>query len=323
MKKIGIMYGVERSFPAALEEYVNEQGVEVKAESVIIGAARIDEVFKYDAIFDRVSQDVPFFRSVLKSAALGCVRVVNNPYLSCVDDNFFHASIAARNEVNTPRTVVLPSKEHPSGVNSDFMNNLQFPIDWDSVFEYVGFPAYLKPNAGSGIYSAYKIYNPTEFFSTYDLTGNRVMILQEAIDYEEYYRCVSVGYNRVRVMKYDPRKPLHMRYSDDEPKIKAPLKNHMTSVAKKVSKMIGFEINIVEFAVRDGKAYVTEFLNSTPNAEKEILREHNFNWLVENCGDYLIELALSKNDVSDYCWTPFFKANKPRKPRKKATPAKK
>ena len=44
------------------------------------------------------------------------------------------------------------------------MRNLEYPLDWDGIFDYVGFPAFLKPHDGGGWRDVYKVNTPDEFF---------------------------------------------------------------------------------------------------------------------------------------------------------------
>src|SRR6266550_3344405 len=87
MKKIGILFGQEHSFPPAFVERVNQKtgGKEIVAEFV-----RIDEVI------DRISQDVPFYRAWLKNAALTGTAVVNNPFWWSADEKFFNNALATK-----------------------------------------------------------------------------------------------------------------------------------------------------------------------------------------------------------------------------------
>src|SRR5256886_15943230 len=114
MKKIGIMFGQERSFPMAFIERVNSKGV----KDVIAEPVRIDKVMQgepcgYDVVIDRISQDVPFYRAYLKNAALTGTAVVNNPFWWSADDKFFNNALATKIGVAVPRTVLLPSHGLP------------------------------------------------------------------------------------------------------------------------------------------------------------------------------------------------------------------
>lgn len=312
MKKIGLMYGMEQTFPPAVVDYINNMPLSgISAEFMKIGAEQMNESLDYTVIFDRVSNEVPFYRSVLKNAALNGVRVVNNPFWSSADDNFFHASLATKIGIGVPKTVILPSKHHPAGTGAESMRNMQYPLNWDAAFEYVGFPAYLKSNKGNGFYNAYKVYNPQEFFSAYDLTGDQVMILQQSIEFDKYFRCYVIGQKNVRIMNYDPGKPQHLRY-DPSPVVLDPKSERLIEkTCIKINKALGFEFNAVEFALLDDKIYAVDFMNPLPNAEKAFLHNENFNWLVENVALYLVELAREgKVRSKEYNWSAFLRGPK-------------
>jgi len=72
MKKIGILFGQEHSFPPAFVERVNQKtgGKDIVAEFVKIDKVIQGEPCGYDVVIDRISQDVPFYRAWLKNAAL-------------------------------------------------------------------------------------------------------------------------------------------------------------------------------------------------------------------------------------------------------------
>ncbi|MBS1665686.1 MAG: hypothetical protein JST68_31900, partial [Bacteroidetes bacterium] len=163
-KKIGILFGKERSFPMAFIEAVNRRNVDgITAEPV-----RIDKVIQgvpsgYSVIVDRISQDVPFYRAYLKNAALCGTAVINNPFWWSADEKFFNNCLATRVGVPVPKTVILPSRELPTDTSDQSFSNLAFPLDWETIFHYVGFPAYMKPFAGGGWKNVYKLHNAEEF----------------------------------------------------------------------------------------------------------------------------------------------------------------
>ena len=95
MKKIGIIFGMENSFPPTLVEKINSMSVaDVTAEFVKIGGIRMDAPKRYDVIIDRISQDIPFYRAYLKNAMLHGTIVINNPFWWTADDKFFNYSLA-------------------------------------------------------------------------------------------------------------------------------------------------------------------------------------------------------------------------------------
>src|SRR6516164_7587325 len=148
-KKIGILYGRERSFPMAFIEAVNRRNIPgVHAEPVRIDKVVQGEDSGYAVIIDRISQDVPFYRAYLKNAALCGTAVINNPFWWSADEKFFNNCLATKINVPVPKTVILPSRDLPADTTAQSFSNLGYPLDWQNIFSYVGFPAYMKPFAG-------------------------------------------------------------------------------------------------------------------------------------------------------------------------------
>ena len=216
MKKIGVLYGKERSFPIAFIEAVNGKNVRgVRAESVLIDKVIQGQSSGYSVIIDRISQDVPFYRAFLKNAAISGTAVINNPFWWSADEKFFNNCLATKIGVPVPKTVILPSRDLPDDTSDQSFSNLAYPLDWEAIFKYVGFPAYMKPFAGGGWKNVYRLQMLEDFFQKHSETGQLVMMLQEEIVFEEYYRCYCIGGKYVRIMPYEPRNPHHLRYVAD------------------------------------------------------------------------------------------------------------
>ncbi len=297
MAKIGIIYGMENSFPAALVDRINSKNVPgVVAEHIRLGGVKMAEPSGYRVIIDRISHDIEFYRAYLKNAMLNGTIVINNPFWWSADDKFFNYALARKLGVAVPNTVVLPHKSHPAGTTVQSMRNLQFPLNWDEVFEYIGFPAFLKPFSGGGWKHVYKVDSPEEFFSAYDETGSLCMTLQTAVDFNEYFRCYVVGQEKVRVMKYDPRLPHHRRYLQDNTASSQALHDRVVADAITLNRALGYDLNTVEFAVQDGIPYAIDFLNPAPDADVRSVGPENFEWIVETVAEFAIEKAQSKED---------------------------
>lgn len=308
MKKIGILFGKERSFPEAFVERVNKKNVEgILAEPVRIDKAMQGESCGYAVIFDRISQDVPFYRTWLKNAAVTGTTVINNPFWWSADDKYFNNCLMTKVDVPVPKTVILPSRDLPTDTSDESFSNLVFPLDWDSIFKYVGFPAYMKPFEGGGWKHVYKLSSPEEFFLKHSETGQLVMLLQEEIVFTEYYRCYCIGGKYVRIMSYEPRNPHHLRYVADFKPSPERLKQ-MTDIVLRINKYLGYDFNTVELAVRDGVPYAIDFCNPAPDAERTSVGEENFEWVVETAANYAIEKALAHKDgVDNLTWGEYVK----------------
>lgn len=306
MKKIAVLYGMENSFPPALVECINSRKVDgVTAEHLKVSHARLGGKPPYDVIVDRISHDIPFYRAYLKNAALEGVTVLNNPFWWSADDKFFNYALARKCGVAVPPTVILPHKDHPPGTTSLSMRNLEYPVRWQEIFDYVGFPAFLKPILGGGWKNVYKVVSPTEFFAAYDQTGDLPMCLQRAVNFDTYFRCYVVGQERVRVMVYDPRQPHHMRYVREPAPVAALLYNRIVGDAQKLCRALGYEINTVEFAVENGVPYAIDFMNPVPDADVHSVGEDNFRWVVDAVADLAIRKALEPPGKSEFHWSRF------------------
>lgn len=328
MKKIGILYGQERSFPEAFVERVNSKNIKgVVAEPVNINKVIQSQVSDYAVIIDRISQDVPFYRAMLKNAAGTGTAVINNPFWWSADEKFFNNVVAEKIGVPVPKTVLLPSNQRPDDTSEASFSNLAFPLDWEGIFNYIGFPAYMKPHSGGGWKSVYRLTDSEDFFTKFQETEQLVMMLQEEIKFDAYFRCYCIGGKYVRVMHYEPRNPHHLRYVanfDISDKLMKTIEEYVVRICT----ALGYDFNTVEFAIRDGIPYAIDFCNPAPDAEVTSVGQENFDWVVETSANYAIERALAhkpgkdnltwgtyiKNAIADHA-TPVKKATT----RKKAT----
>jgi hypothetical protein len=313
MKKIGILHGKERSFPEAFAERVNSKSV----PGIIAEPVKIDKEMQgissgYAVIVDRISQDVPFYRTFLKNAAVTGTAVINNPFWWSADDKYFNNCLMTKLDVPVPKTAIIPSRDLPDDTTNESFSNLAFPLDWDTIFNYVGFPAYMKPFSGGGWKSVYRLDSKEDFFEKHAETGQLVMLLQEEIVFEEYYRCYCIGGKHVRIMSYEPRNPHHLRYVADF-KPSAERLKQMTDIVLRINNYLGYDFNTVELAVRNGVPYAIDFCNPAPDAERTSVGEENFEWVVETMANYAIERAMeNKEGMDNLSWGEYVKrsANK-------------
>jgi glutathione synthase/RimK-type ligase-like ATP-grasp enzyme len=308
MKKIGILHGKERSFPEAIIERINIKAIPgITAEPVTINKVMQGEPTEYAVIIDRISQDVPFYRAYLKNAALCGTAVINNPFWWSADEKFFNNCLATKIGVPVPKTVILPSHDLPTDTSGESFANLAYPLDWKGIFEYIGFPAYMKPHAGGGWKSVYQLNSLEEFFEKHAETEQLVMMLQEEIKFDEYYRCYCIGGKHVRIMPYEPRNPHHLRYVADFKPSEERLEQ-MEEIVLRICRYLGYDFNTVELALRDGVPYAIDFCNPAPDAELTSVGEENFAWVVETAANFAIEKAQNQREGEDnLTWGEYIK----------------
>jgi glutathione synthase/RimK-type ligase-like ATP-grasp enzyme len=320
MKRIGVLFGMENSFPGALVERINARNLEgIEAEFVRTGAVELDTPSRYAVIVDRISHDIPFYRAFLKHASLNGTIVINNPFWWSADDKFFNYSLAQKLGVAVPPTVILPHKTHPEGTTDRSMRNLEFPLDWDSVFASVGEHGFMKPVDGGGWRDVHHIHNREEFFRAYDQSRDLCMMYQKAVDFEEYFRCYVVGQQKVHIMPYDPRRPHAERYLQNPPAYHKKLLKRVEQDALTLCRALGYDLNTVEFAVEDGIPYAIDFMNPAPDADLHSVGPANFEWVIENVAEMAIAKAKLAPQVSELRWAAFLSGAATPKP----TPAKK
>ena len=300
MKKIGILHGMERSFPQAFVEKINKMGLkDIMAEPVMIDKVQQGDPTGYAVIIDRISQDVPFYRAYLKNAASAGTAVLNNPFWWSADEKFFNNALAVKIGVPVPKTVLLPSYEKPTDTQDNSFSNLKFPLSWDQIFDHIGWPAYMKPHSGGGWKSVYKLRGPDEFFEAYRQTGQLVMMLQEEIIFDDYFRCYCLGRKKVRIMQYEPRNPHHLRYAVGKGPASDKLLKKVHDYVLLLNEALGYDFNTVEMAVRDGVPYAIDFCNPAPDADVASVGQENFDWVVEHAAAMAVERARSQKDGQD------------------------
>lgn len=310
VKKVGILFGMEDTFPWAFIDKVNALGNgKVVAEAVSVDKVQQGIDYGYHVIIDRISHEVPFYRSYLKNAALMGTAVINNPFWWSADEKFFNNCLSMEEGVPVPKTILLPSKERPDDTTDTSFRNLKAPLDWDYIFNYIGFPAYMKPHSGGGWKSVYKVENPDDLFAKHEETGQLVMMLQEEIVFEDYYRVYCMGQKYVHIMPYEPRNEFHERYAT-KPKTQGKEQEKLLKTIRdytlQLNKALGYDFNTVEFAVRNGIPYAIDFCNPAPDANVHSVGSENFDWIVEHAAKFAIEKAQAHKAGQNNCsWGTF------------------
>ncbi|WP_432710744.1 ATP-grasp domain-containing protein, partial [Pedobacter sp.] len=271
----------------------------ITAEFVTLDKIVQAEPLGYAVIVDRISQGVPFYRAALKNAAITGTAVINNPFWQSADEKFFNNALAVKLGIPVPKTALIPSYDRPSDTSADSFSNLAFPLDWESIFNYTGFPAYMKPFDGGGWKEVYKLHDIEDFYDKHRQTKQTVMMLQEEIVFDQYFRCYCIGGKHVRIMPYEPRNPFHLRYQVEEQPADAQLLKTIHDYVIKLNDYLGYDFNTVEFAVRDGIPYAIDFCNPAPDAEVTSVGKENFDWVVEKAAIYAIERAQAQQEGKD------------------------
>lgn len=300
MKKIGIVHGMEDSFPSAFIDRINSKNI----PGIIAEPVLLDKVIQgvgpdFAVLLDRISHDAPFYRSFMKNAAICGTAVMNNPFWWSADEKFFNNALALKIGIPVPNTVLLPSHDLPENTKSNSFRNLKYPLDWEGIFNYIGFPAYMKPHDGGGWRGVSRLASPEEFFEKYDASETDVMILQSEVTFDYYFRCYCLAGKYVHIMYYEPRNPFHLRYSWNGPVAPPELIETVRRYTLALNQALGYDFNTVEWAVKDGIPYAIDFCNPAPDANQASVGDENFEWVVEHAALMAIEKAMIHVDGQD------------------------
>jgi hypothetical protein len=289
VRKVGLLVGREWSWPPAFIDRVAQRNAGVEVEFVQLDATRMDAPCPYAVLVDRISHEVPYYRSYLKYAVLQGVTVINNPFMWTADDKFFGATLATKLGVASPRTAALPNKTYVAGIKHDeSLRNLRYPLDWKGLIDYIGLPCVLKDAHGGGWKDVYICRSLDELIHHYDSSGLLTMVVQEFIEWDQFVRCLAIGQEHVLPMKYDPReRKYHLDHAHLSPTLGARIVRDTLTLVR----ALGYDMNSLEWAVRDGVPYAIDFMNPAPDMDIYSLTPTYFEWVVEHMADLVIRLA--------------------------------
>ena len=295
-RRVGLLIGRENTFPEPFLETVNRKGRErgVTAElAQLEGTTELQEP-DYAVLVDRISHEVPYYRAHLKSAAVMGTVVVNDPFWWQADEKFFECTLARKLGVAVPRTVVLPNKDYIPDIDPQTsLRNLRYPLDWEAIVRYVGLPAVLKPNVGGGWKDVHVVDSQEHLIAAYDQSGQKTMILQQFIDWDDYLRCICIGREHILPIRYDPKAEFMDRYVVDRPP-EGELRRRAVADATKLVQALGYDMDTVEFAIKDGVFYAIDFLNPAPDFDNFSIKEESFAWVLDRMSELVIRYALGE-----------------------------
>ncbi len=290
--QVGVLRGRENSFPEALVAKVNSMGKGVSAEYVQLGGTKLNEPIAYRVIIDRMSHEVEYYAVYLKMAALQGTYCINNVFWRSADDKFFGYAAAEKLGIAEPKTVVLPNKEYVDDVNEESLRNL-WPTDFEAYLDYVGTPCIMKPAFGGGWKDVNKIDSLQSLMHHYDESGQKTMMLQEFIKWDTYIRIPTIGRRWARAIRYDPAPMAGGIYNQDYDALPSAMRDEAEELSLRFNRALGYDMNAIELAVKDGLYYGIDLTNYTPDYDYASLKDAHFPWAVEKMAEFAVEKALS------------------------------
>lgn len=286
-KRVGLIVGREKDWPDAFIAEMEKRDEGITAEFVTIGGTFMDDVCPYPVIIDRMSQVIPYYRAYVKYAAMHGSYIINDPFVWSADSRFFGTAIVNRLGLTSPRTVVLPNKDIETPVIPDSFRNLDYPMDWEGIIDYVGVPAILKETRSGGRRWSHRVNSVDELIQRFDESGTRTMILQEIIPGGEHIHCFVIGQEKVMPLRYSRQDNCYLEddtFPDDS------LTRQILDSAISISKAVGYDINMVEYILSDDQFLVINSTNPAPVMDRQLMTQSQFDWAVKET----VSLAINR-----------------------------
>jgi hypothetical protein len=287
---IGLLLGTEEDWPRAFEEILRRLGPITgpdgtrhvfHTERITIEPFALRDRPRYDLVIDRLAYWYYHPREWLKKVALmDDVYLLNSPFTFQSMEK--HAAYCAmlRLGLKVPETVLVPYKNPVDNARYAYTAakyNKQF--DLDAIAEQIGYPLFMKPYDGGAWRGVSKIRDATELHAAYDTSGEMLMHLQKAIDYDVFARSLSIGAETM-VMRFQPEKPMHQRYAVDHDFLSPEAGAEVVTIGKLVNAFFRWEFNSCETLVKGGEIYPIDYANACPDVALTSLHYY-FPWAIK------------------------------------------
>jgi len=286
---IGLLLGTEEDWPTAFEEILRRLGPvdgpdgthAFDCERITIEPFRLRDRPRYHLVIDRLAYWYYVPREWLKKVALmDGVYLLNSPFTFQSMEK--HAAYCAmmRLGLKVPETVLVPFKNPVDNARYAYTAaRYNRPFDLDAIAAQIGYPLFMKPYDGGAWRGVSRISNPAELHSAYDASGEMLMHLQKAIDYDVFARSLSIGAETM-VMKFQPDQPMHLRYAVDHNFLSPQAGAEVVTIGRLVNAFFRWEFNSCETLVRGSEVYPIDYANACPDVALTSLHYY-FPWAMK------------------------------------------
>jgi hypothetical protein len=287
---IGLLLGTEEDWPRAFEELLRRLGPvpaadgsrrEFDCERITIEPFSLRDRPRYHLVIDRLAYWYYVPREWLKKVALmDNVYLLNSPFTFQAMEK--HAAYCAmiRLGLKVPETVLVPYKNPVDNARYAYTAaTYNKPFDLDTIAEQIGYPLFMKPYDGGAWRGVSKISNPAELHAAYDQSGEMLMHLQKAVDYDVFARSLTIGAETM-VMRFRPELPMHERYAVDHEFLSAAVGAEVVTIGRLVNAFFRWEFNSCETLVAGSQVYPIDYANACPDVALTSLHYY-FPWAIK------------------------------------------
>ena len=119
-----------------------------------------------------------------------------------------------------------------------------------------------------------------------------------------------------------------MQYVDVENYLSPELHARVERDVITICKALGYDLNTVEFTIKDGIPYAIDFMNPAPDAELASVGELNHRWIVDSMTEFILNKLEKGFEIPEYRWSsmlslPADRSNASTPPAARAAKAKK
>jgi hypothetical protein len=315
VRRIGLSLGADLCWPLCFEEIVSRLGpvrvgrdtVRFEVERVPIEPFDLRARVPYDVLFDRITHWFAPTRERVKTAVLDGVYVPNDPW--AIQSMEKHTTYAAMMRLGfpVPDTWLVPQKSYePKDDLQVTLERYARLFDLGEVGRRVGYPLFMKPYDGGAWVGVTKIDDERALRAAYEDSGRRLMHVQRAVVPNDLFvRGLGIG-PQVGFFRYDPRAPLHLRYTTDAGFLTKEEERVVADMTLTINAFFGWDYNSCEALRQDGVFKPIDFANACPDSQVTSLHRH-FPWLVTGLVRWLLFCAATKRKprrARD--WEPFF-----------------
>jgi hypothetical protein len=287
---IGLLLGTEDDWPTAFEEILRRLGPvpgpdgalhSFETERMTIEPFSLRDRARQELVIDRLAYWYYHPREWLKKAALmDGVYVLNSPFTFQSMEK--HAAYCAmiRLGLKVPETVLVPYKNPLDNARYAYTSaQYNRPFDLDAIAGQIGYPLFMKPFDGGGWRGVSRISNPAELHAAYDASGQMLMHLQKAVDYDIFARSLSIGAETM-VMKFQPDQPMHYRYAVEHNFLSPQVGDEVVTISRLVNAFFRWEFNSCETLVFGDEVYPIDYANACPDVALTSLHYY-FPWAIK------------------------------------------
>jgi hypothetical protein len=287
---IGLLLGTEDDWPTAFEEILRRLGPVTgpdggqhafDVERLTIEPFSLRARPRYNLVIDRLAYWYYHPREWLKKVALmDGVYLLNSPFTFQSMEK--HAAYCAmiRLGLKVPETVLVPYKNPVDNSRYAYTSSrYNKSFDLDEIAERIGYPLFMKPYDGGAWRGVSRIRNPAELHAAYDASGEMLMHLQKAIDFDVFARSLSIGAETM-VMKFQPDEPMHQRYAVEHSFLSPEAGTEVVTIGRLVNAFFKWEFNSCETLVAGGEVYPIDYANACPDVALTSLHYY-FPWAMK------------------------------------------